>query len=326
MKEEEIRKRDLFDKYLELVEKDVKDFFDFRDFERTSCPACRSRDLKGEFEKLGFAYGTCRKCSTLFVDPRPSFETLRRFYSSSPSTDFWVNKFFMPVAEARREKIFKPRAEYVSGLIENRSGNVIGDVGAGFGLFLEELKKISPRNRYIAIEPSLEMAEICKSKGLEAVCSCLEDTDGLEETFDILTAFELAEHLYNPEAFFSKAYSLIKPGGHFIMTTLNGKGFDILLLWDDSKSVTPPHHLNFFNPASIGLLLQRVGFSDIEVSTPGKLDWDIVEGMIVRDGIDLGRFWNVAANELKEEDKKALQEWIVRCNLSSHMRVVARKC
>ena len=61
------------------------------------------------------------------------------------------------------------------------------------------------------------------------------------------------------------------------MTTLNGRGFDILLLWNKSKSIAPPLHLNFFNPGSIRILLEKIGFQILEISTPGKLDWDIVE-------------------------------------------------
>ena len=325
MKEEDIRKRDVFDRYLELVKKDINDFFDFNSFKHITCPACHSSELSDEFVKFGFNYMSCKRCSTLFVNPRPPFEVLNKFYSSSPSTDFWIKKFFMPVAEARREKIFKPRAEYVFGLFGDISGYIIGDIGAGFGLFLEELKELLPENEYIAIEPSLEMAEICRKKGLKTICSPLEDVTGSEDVFDCLTAFELMEHLYDPKRFLEKVYSLLKPEGYFFLTTLNGKGFDILVLWERSKSISPPHHLNFYNPSSISLLFEETGFMNIEVTTPGKLDWDIVEGMILRDGIDPGKFWKVVAKELNEQGKKTLQDWIVQNNLSSHMRITAQK-
>ena len=89
MKEEEIRKRDVFNKYLELVEKDVKDFFEFNSFIETNCPACGSSDFLFEFEKLGFGYVSCVDCLTLLVNPRPPSETLKIFYSKSKSTSFY---------------------------------------------------------------------------------------------------------------------------------------------------------------------------------------------------------------------------------------------
>jgi SAM-dependent methyltransferase len=325
MKEEEIRKRDVFNKYLELVEKDVKDFFEFNSFIETNCPACGSSDFLFEFEKLSFKYVSCKKCSTLFANPRPPFKVLNEFYSTSTSTNFWVNEFFKPVAEMRRKKVFKPRAEYISKVIDKNKLLVIGDIGAGFGLFIEELRKILPDNHYIAIEPSGEMADICIEKGLETKCICLEDINDLERDFDLLTAFELSEHLFQPVSFYRKAYSLLKPEGYLFLTTLNGKGFDIMLLREKSKSIAPPQHLNFFNPTSIKYLLERIGFEIVEISTPGMLDWDIVEGMIKNEGIKQGKFWDLLAKEGSEMCKKELQNWIAKNNLSSHMRILAKK-
>ncbi len=324
MKEGEIRKPDVLNRYLELVENDVREFFDFKSFMEVSCPACDGDSFIEEFEKLGFKYVSCKNCSTLFVSPRPQLDTLKEFYSKSPSSSFWVNEFFMPVAEVRREKIFKPRADYVSKILDTSKRWIVGDIGAGIGLFLEELRKLLPGNRYIAIEPSVEMADICNKKGLEAKCICIEDINEMGN-FDLLTSFELLEHLFDPASFIKKVYTLLKPGGLLLLTTLNCKGFDILLLWDKSKSIIPPHHLNFFNPSSMRHLLERSGFEVIEISTPGKLDWDIIEGMINNEGVDMGRFWNLLAKEGSEVCKTELQDWISKQNLSSHMRILVKK-
>lgn len=325
MKESDIRDTAVLDEYLAMVEKDVCDLFDFTSFEDVRCPACSSNDYALEFEKSGFRYVSCKKCSTLFVNPRPAFDALSRFYSSSPSTSFWVDRFFKPMAEARRVKIFRPRAERMAELIGADKPLAIGDIGAGFGLFLEEMRSIMPRNSYLAIEPSSEMADICRKNGLEVRSECLEDVRGMDSYFDLLTAFELMEHLHNPANFVKKVYSLLKPGGRFFLTTPNGMGFDILMLWARSKSVASPHHLNFFNTSSMRTLLERVGFRVEEVSTPGKLDWDIVEKAILSGAADPGRFWDFLARQGSQDAKSRLQEWIAGNNLSSHMMIVARK-
>lgn len=326
MKEKDIRKREVFDQYLKMVEKDVDVFFsDQSAFIQISCPACDGKDYSTQFNKAGFDYVLCSVCGTLFVNPRPTFELLADFYIQSPSTKFWVNEFFKPVAEARRIKMFRPRAEYVAQKFGNNHEWIVGDIGAGFGLFLEELSKIWLSAEMVAIEPSQEMSEICRSKGFEVLSCALENINGWDKKFDLLTSFELFEHLYDPDTFLRKVRELLRPGGILLLTTLSSGGFDIQVLWDKSKSVFPPHHLNFFNPKSIRILLERSGFLIEEISTPGKLDWDIVEGMIQNEGVDVGRFWNLLANEGTEICKEEFQDWISRNNFSSHMRILAKK-
>ncbi len=289
-----------------------------------NCPACDSVESALQFVKEGFEYALCGACETLFARTRPPFPRLKQFYEESPSTHFWINEFFRPVAQARRHKIFRPRAEYLRDRFGSDPGWVVGDVGAGFGLFCSELQLIWPSSRCIAIEPSKEQAEICRSNGLDVISSSLEELTDTGK-FDLLTAFELFEHLYDPGEFAHAAHRLLKPGGRLMITTLNGAGFDVQILWERSKSVYPPCHLNLFNPESICGLLRRCGFTIDEVCTPGMLDWDIVEGAILEEGIDAGRFWGQVAMKTSSQAKKELQEWIARHGLSSHMRILARK-
>ncbi|MFX0136537.1 MAG: class I SAM-dependent methyltransferase [Candidatus Hodarchaeota archaeon] len=327
MKEDEIRKREIFNEYLRLSSEDAKIFFkDTNQFVKlNSCIACNSQNLSHALVKNNFNYVECGDCDTFFVNPRPTIDMLSKYYSSSPSTTFWVEKFFKPVAEKRREKIFRPRAEYISKFLKRKNGITIGDIGAGFGIFLEELKNKIPENKFIAIEPSKDMADICRNKGLIVIEDILENLSFAEHKFDVLLSFELFEHLQDPKSFLTKVKDLLNNEGIFIFTTLNGLGFDIQNLWNESKSISPPHHLNFFNPWSIKKISEIVGFEVIECSTPGKLDWDIIEGGIKNSEIQPGRFWTKFSKYADEDSKESLQGWISKSNFSSHMRVILRK-
>ena len=327
MQEEEIRKRDILNKYLDLVKIDAEIIFqDKSTFEALHCVACRNDRHEIQFIKSGFCYVQCLQCGTIFANPRPSQQNLMKIYTDSPSTKFWINEFFLPMVDVRRKKIFKPRAHYIASKFPLLGTGCIGDVGAGFGLFLDEIKKIWPRAKTLAIEPSRDMAKICKNKGLDVIESTVECIDPLRNQFDLLTAFELLEHLHNPENFTKQVYELLKPEGYFFLTTLNGLGFDIQLLWEQSKSVSPPHHLNFFNPQSIHMFLENIGFKLLEISTPGQLDWDIVEGGFFKEALDPGRFFKTVALNGSVKAKKELQSWISRHHFSSHMRIIAQKC
>ncbi|MHB8104017.1 MAG: methyltransferase domain-containing protein, partial [Dehalococcoidales bacterium] len=313
-------------RYLELVAEDVRTIFaDSSKFVKIDCPACGSKKYQTQFEKTGFTLMLCPDCGTLFVNPRPPSRLLNDFYTRSRSASFFVHDFFQPVAEARREKIFRPRAEYIQDTLPEKSQGIIGDIGAGVGLFLEELTKLWPSARMVAIEPSQEEVAICKEKGLETIPSALEEVEGWDDKFDLLTSFELFEHLYSPDDFLKKIWKLLRPGGYLFLTTQNGEGFDIQILWEKSKSISPPVHLNFFNPGSLQKLLEANHFIIEQLDTPGKLDWDIVEGMYQENGVDPGRFWKLVADKSDAAAKNALQTWITESNLSSHMRVLARK-
>lgn len=327
MKEKDIRRRKLFDNYLLTVRKDISTYFAARKLFRViPCPACEGKRYHCEFKKSSFTYVLRDRCGTLFVNPRPSFKQLKAFYTNSKSTRYWTRKFFPPVIEIRKKEIFQPRVEYARRILSKKKDQlIVGDVGAGFGLFLEELAKVRPSIRLIAIEPAVEMVNICKMKNLEVIPRALKDIRGWDSSFDLLTAFELFEHLCDPGRFLKKIQQLLRPGGYLLLTTLNGKGFDIQVLWDKSKSVSPPLHLNFFNPDSLANLLKKNNFIVEKITTPGQLDWDIVEGMVLRERIIVSRFWQLLAKSKNEEAKEALQDWISKYQFSSHMQVLAKK-
>ncbi len=326
MKQEDIRKTDKLNKYLELSAKDVGFYFqDKKEFQKTNCPSCNSKNFSFEFEKNSFKLHTCNECDTLFVSPRPSISQLNKFYSDSPSTTYWVNEFFLPVMDVRREKMFKPRAQFIADFLKNKNYPTLGDVGSGFGLFLEELSKIKSDINTVAIEPSVEMIKILLEKKIKVIPKLVEDINDHENYFDVLTSFELFEHLQNPANFLININKLLKSGGHFVFTTLNGLGFDIQILWKKSKAVSPPHHLNFANPKSIEILLKKYGFIVEDISTPGLLDWDIIESGYKNENIYPGRLFKNICKHGTDEAKKNFQEWISNNNFSSHMRVIAKK-
>ena len=111
-------------------------------------------------------------------------------------------------------------------------------------------------------------------------------------------------------------------GDLFIFTTLSGTGVDIQGLWKDSKSVSPPHHLNFFNPYSIKILVGKAGLKMLQVTTPGELDIDILSS-----NIDLikDRFLKTLVKHTSDTEKLEWQKFISDSGWSSHMMICCQK-
>jgi SAM-dependent methyltransferase len=332
MKEDEIRPKGLFDEYLELAKKDAGDFFGKVKRLMIDCPACSSSETARQFSKEGFDYELCAHCETLFVNPRPGKKVFEEFYLKAPSVKFWATKFYRETEKARRKLIFRPRAEMVLEKVERFSGlesiGWIADIGAGYGTFCEELTSLAPPGIVVsAIEPSPALADSCRSKDLSVIEEFMENVSpgsipSGDGPLGVLTCFEMFEHLFSPEEFLRSVHSILGRNGLLILTTLSAAGLDIQVLWEKSKSVSPPHHLNFLIPSSIGFLLERSGFELLEVSTPGKLDVSILENNIdlIEDRFIVGFLRNSG-----EQTKREFQEFISRNNLSSHMMAVARK-
>ena len=203
--EEEIRPEEVFNEYLILTAKDTKTYFDHAIKFDINCPACGN---KGNLwaSKEGFKYNKCLDCSTIYVSPRPIMEAFNSYYTDSPSTKFWATTFYKVTENARREKLWKPKAQMVKKQILSLNGSnpfkYIIDIGGGYGVFDEELKKIIDIETII-IEPSIHLAEICRKKGLPVVEKFMEEVTeaDLPEGRKCYVSFELFEHLHDPNIF-----------------------------------------------------------------------------------------------------------------------------
>ncbi|MDH5731609.1 MAG: class I SAM-dependent methyltransferase [Gammaproteobacteria bacterium] len=327
MKEYDIRPAHIFEEYLKLSAQDADICFRSTDKTNISCPACGADHSSYEFEKNGFAYSTCQECGTLYQTPRPSKQAFEKFYHQSKSSQYWAEVFFPSVAEKRRDKIFVPRVERLISLCEQRNLNpeTVMDVGAGYGIFLDEWRKHKPTDRLIAVEPSLQLSEICRQKDIEVIPSIVEKVIHLDGMVDLAVCFEVLEHVYDALEFILQIKRMLKSGGDLLISTLGVDGFDIQVLWDKSKSVSPPHHINFLSIKGFQLLFERAGFKDIQILTPGVLDVDIVKNSL-RDESDLLRS-NRFLNSILSDEKIAnsFQNFLVENKMSSHVWVLARK-
>lgn len=328
MKEADIRPKELFNRYLELVAKDGSALLADRDgFITSACPGCGEAGAPS-FLKQGFQYAECRECGSLFLNPRPSAARMDQFYREADSVRFWSSEFYRVTAENRREAMFRPRAEMIADLADRfgmpRAAS-LADVGAGYGLFLEEVRRTGRFSRVVAIEPTETLAAVCRDKGFDAIEKTVEAVAAGELAADMVTAFEVLEHVNDPLAFLTAVGRLMTPGGLAVLTTVTASGFDIRVLWDASKAVHPPHHINLMTTRGLERLVERAGLQLVELTTPGRLDVDIVANTLAeRPELPVDRF--VATLLATPATTRAeFQTFLASNRLSSHVCIVARR-
>jgi len=256
--ENDIRPKNFEDRQHIAIKEDIEWLLKHKkNFVSVPCPACGSRESKSKFKKNNFNYVDCVECQTFYVNPRPTLEIIEDFLKISKNYEYWSKHIFPASEEIRRKKIFIPRVNKVLDICSKYDAktNHLLEVGAGFGLFCEELNSRKVFDDVIAIEPTPDLAKICRNKGIEIIEKPIEKINLSDDLlFDVLVNFEVIEHLFSPKDFILQCKKFLKKDGLFIVTCPNGKGFDMEVLGVECGNIDH-EHLNYFNPTSLSMLL-----------------------------------------------------------------------
>jgi hypothetical protein len=287
-----------------------------------SCPACDCADKLPVFTKGGFQYNQCPECRSLFVSPRPSAEVLAKYYANSRAGKFRIEHFSRETAEARREHILRSRINWV-GQIFDQAGPLdkrgYADIGTIFPLVFKEVQSIGLFDVYYSVNPPplAEAGSIASGATVQ--------TDALHD-LGVVTAFEQLDHQFSPYELVKSAYDMLAPGGLFFLTTRTASGFDLQILWDKTPYIFVPEHLNLLSVDGLSHLISRVGFSLLELSTPGQLDVELVLQAEKADPtIKLPPFIAYLLHHRDALTHTDFQMFLQQHRLSSHVRVAAKK-
>jgi 2-polyprenyl-3-methyl-5-hydroxy-6-metoxy-1,4-benzoquinol methylase len=329
LREADIRPPQLMDEQARRFAADVQKLNARRaDFVEVPCPACGVEGGREIFRKYEQVFRRCNNCETVFISPRPTAEIIAWYYSVSENMRYWAEHIFPSSEGSRKERIFRPRARRVAEIRDRyRVGRgLLVDIGAGFGTFCEVIKEQGGFERVIAIEPNPDVARQIRSRGIEVIQKPVEQVAFDNDVVDVLTSFEVIEHLFDPRSFLRDCRNILRPGGLLIVTCPNVKGFDVQIL-GPSSTVFDAEHLNYFHPASLSHLAASCGFRILEAATPGELDADIVRQAVANgtasvEGISLYEDIFVKRWDLLGAP---FQAFLSSNGLSSHMWLVAQK-
>jgi len=139
------------------------------------------------------------------------------------------------------------------------------DVGAGNGLFV---KVAGEEFGWKARGIELSTAEVVFAKevlGVEIETKMLAD---VPEQFDLLTSFNVLEHVTDPKGLIAEMRDRLNAGGLLVMSTPNpGCAQAKVKGLRDWGMVSPPHHINIFTRASLELAVTQSGFEVLQYDT-----------------------------------------------------------
>lgn len=236
-------------------------------YKKTTCVWCGDTGNKAfharvRWEKFDSSWYKCAGCESLMILPRPSKEEIRDIYE-----DDYLNKRLQPhpgvdcrirYSKEYRSTVF---AEYKLSLedigINKKKTKSILDFGCADGVFLEFCKTyFNPGTKLYGTDLSVRMLDQAKNNGWNVFP--LSKLDSLDMKFDLITLWDVIEHVENPAAVLKKLKNLLAPGGMIFLETPR---FGILgeLYGENWPHLLPVQHLSVASKEGMEKLAKKLG-------------------------------------------------------------------
>lgn len=226
-----------------------------------ACPLCRGHKVV-EFRREGaLAIVRCDACGLMFTEPQPTQEELEVLYGKS----YFHSDDARPMAYddylADGDNIVRSSRSRIDRIerILGRRGNQLLDVGCAMGFFL----KAAVERGYDA--HGVEISRYCVDHLVEpkakVVCGTLEAARYADAKFDLITMWDVIEHLKNPHAILTECARIARPSAGLVLMTPNIEGLMARVMRKQWVCWEDPHiHLFYYGPAQITRELERTGW------------------------------------------------------------------
>jgi SAM-dependent methyltransferase len=237
---------------------------------RERCALCGSAERQGLFNVDGYPIAHCRSCTLVQVDVDLERRELEEIYDE----DYFAGEVFHDYVGERDVRV-AAAAEATQILARMVPAGRLLDVGCGAGFFLEAASRVYDGS---GIELSAFASEYARRElGLRVITGDVTDEAFAGEQFDVITLWNTVEHLNDPLEALKAVARLSRPGSLLVLSTGDVSGPLARRNLREWNLMSPPYHLSFFSPRTIGLLLAETGFQvrrvvhDGVVATDGPL-------------------------------------------------------
>lgn len=227
------------------------------------CFVCAGISFRKLFDKGGQSYFRCRDCGLITIDPLPSVQDLNEFYERDYS-NAGGGGALLAVQEQMARATARARLNAVRA--HATTGRWL-DVGCSTGLFLQEAGIAGLDAE--GIDLSAVAVEQAVRKKLKAKTATIEAVNP-PRSYDVITGFDVIEHVPDPVGFVVAAHRLLSPGGVLALTTPDTGSLSCRLMGRRWYFYIPTAHLTGFNRNTLSRLLEQHGFEVVSVDRAWK--------------------------------------------------------
>ncbi|PKP22928.1 MAG: hypothetical protein CVU05_01920 [Bacteroidetes bacterium HGW-Bacteroidetes-21] len=226
-------------------------------YKQQKCILCGSANI---FNIKGYESNhlvKCKKCDLIFVSRIPTNEELLNYYNNYAQTE---EVYFSEITKRRYLVLLDEFQSY-------RKTNRILDIGCGKGYFLE----IAKENGWevYGTDISFSNAKNGLRRGINIINSELKNEMFVDSFFDVITSFEVIEHINNPQKEIGLIKKYLRKGGLFYCTTPNINSLARFWLKNSYSVFVYPEHLSFYSRKTLKRLLLDNKFISKGIQTTG---------------------------------------------------------
>ncbi|MDP2026118.1 class I SAM-dependent methyltransferase [Sulfuriferula sp.] len=224
-------------------------------WEQLDCPVCDGQVFSSLFEKQSEPFVKCQGCGLILINPRPAYEQVQQVYDQTYS-EFYVKK--MASKRKRAKRTISRIRRWV------KSGRWL-DVGCSAGFIVEAAHHAGFEAHGIDVEHwGVEFAR--KELKLSHVRQgFLEQQDWPDGYFNVISTYEVIEHVPDLNAFVASMTRLLAPGGILEIRTPDVGHWRVPKKLETWEAVLPSEHLYYFDKRTLPKLLEKHGLRVVKV-------------------------------------------------------------